>query len=1018
MSLIAILTEDEKLAYDYPPILTAEARTLCFAIPPELEPKISRLRTATNKVGFLLQYGYFKVCKRFFVINRFRQEDIEYVAKILGIATGEINLSQYKKKMPIVHQKAILKLLEYKAFDKSCLGWFEDELQRHIKRLVEPRKLFFSALDLLHDRKIALPSYHLLSELITKYYFEHEENLIKIIESKSTSEQRNKLSDLLDVNDKGCQGKLNQLKIINQSLKPKAIHASVEVFLQIDDLFNLALPLIKDLALTPESCNYYATWVKKAKLSQLKQFPERNRLFLHLAAFCQHQYYLRQDAFVDIFLKSVQSMKNSANVKINLFDRLSRKERRDAVRYVTKNNRNYREIIDDIANIVKSTVMTDSGKLKAITELLDQHQQQKNEAEQAKAEVFEQSLDRIANDNDYFDALEKLSIKLQNRVSCILKILTFNEDNSNKTLVSAINHYRKKDGKIELNAPMGFLKPEEKEAIINQNGKFRVSLYKILLFMHIADAIKSGELNLKYSYRYLSIDDYLINKATWKENREKLLGSAGLTHFADYDSIMQKFKQLLADKYELVNRRFADQLNPYVSFNKEGKFHVATPALDDKQMEHIARLLDNSGQVPILKILSEVNKATQFTKCLTHHNIKNARRYANDEFCMAGIIGLGCNIGVTKMGLISAGVNPNTLKNTVNWYFSKTALEEANKQIIALINKLSLPNVFIVDPNNPHSSSDGRKVNVAVESLLANFSFKYFGSGKGVSIYTFIDERQILFHSTVISASDREAAYVIDGLNKNDVIKSLIHSTDTHGFTELIFAATHFMDTTFAPRIKNIGEQSIYGFAAKSTYEKKGYKILPSRTIRQNLIANHWDDILRFMATIKLKHASASQLFKRLSSYARNNPLYKAIKEFGRIIKSLFILTYLDDMKLRQRIEKQLNRIELSNKFSNAVFYANNSEFRQASPDEQELAVACKVLIQNSIVLWNYLYLSQLLTNCEDEEERLEMISLIKEGSVMTWGHVNLHGEFDFRRHSANDSLFDMTKILSLKLVA
>lgn len=223
-----------------------------------------------------------------------------------------------------------------------------------------------------------------------------------------------------------------------------------------------------------------------------------------------------------------------------------------------------------------------------------------------------------------------------------------------------------------------------------------------------------------------------------------------------------------------------------------------------------------------------MNRATQFTRCFTHHNIKNAKRYCNDEVCMAGIIGLGCNIGVPKMGLISAGVNSNTLINSVNWYFSQKALEEANKQIILLINKLSLPNVFISDESNRHSSSDGRKVNVAVESLLANFSFKYFGKDKGVSIYTFIDERQVLFHSTVISASDREAAYVIDGLNNNDVIKIDIHSTDTHGYTELIFAATHFMGTTFAPRIKNIADQCIYAFSSKSIYEKKGYKILPS----------------------------------------------------------------------------------------------------------------------------------------------------------------------------------------------
>jgi hypothetical protein len=212
------------------------------------------------------------------------------------------------------------------------------------------------------------------------------------------------------------------------------------------------------------------------------------------------------------------------------------------------------------------------------------------------------------------------------------------------------------------------------------------------------------------------------------------------------------------------------------------------------------------------------------------------------------------------------------------------------------------------------------------------------------------------------------------------------------------------------------GPSSIYSFSNKKTYDKKGYKVLPDQRINKNLIIENWDNILRFMATIKLKHTPASQLFKRLSSYTHKNPLYKAIKEFGRVIKSLFILTYLDDMKLRQRIEKQLNRIELSNKFSKAVFYANNSEFTQADPEGQQLAVACKIMIQNSIVLWNYLYLSQILSNCRSDEERLEIIELIKEGSVITWRHVNLHGEFDFRPQAANDSFFNMDKILSLKL--
>jgi TnpA family transposase len=62
-----------------------------------------------------------------------------------------------------------------------------------------------------------------------------------------------------------------------------------------------------------------------------------------------------------------------------------------------------------------------------------------------------------------------------------------------------------------------------------------------------------------------------------------------------------------------------------------------------------------------------------------------------------------------------------------------------------------------------------------------------------VSVYSFIDERNLLWYSVVISAAERESAYVIDSLMYNDVIKSDIHSTDSHGYTESIFGATYLL---------------------------------------------------------------------------------------------------------------------------------------------------------------------------------------------------------------------------------
>ena len=146
----------------------------------------------------------------------------------------------------------------------------------------------------------------------------------------------------------------------------------------------------------------------------------------------------------------------------------------------------------------------------------------------------------------------------------------------------------------------------------------------------------------------------------------------------------------------------------------------------------------------------------------------------------------------------------------------------------------------------------------------------------------------------------------------------------------------------------------MYGFSSPKHYKDLGYKLTPKRKIREEIIKDNWDDILRFIVTIKERKSTATQLLKRLTSYSRNHKLYTALKELGNIMKTDFLLNYIDDVGLRQRIEKQLNKVEASNKFSKAVFFGNSSEFTVATVEEQNIANNSKRLIQNAIILWHY----------------------------------------------------------------
>jgi TnpA family transposase len=197
-----------------------------------------------------------------------------------------------------------------------------------------------------------------------------------------------------------------------------------------------------------------------------------------------------------------------------------------------------------------------------------------------------------------------------------------------------------------------------------------------------------------------------------------------------------------------------------------------------------------------------------------------------------------------------------------------------------------------------------------------------------------------------------------------------------------------------------------------------GYHILPDKSLDINHIADQWDQILRFIATIKLKETSASQLFKRLTSYSKQHPLYRALKQFGRIIKTLFLLKYIDDVELRQMIEKMLNKLESSNKLNKAVFHGNNQEFQFSTKEEQLIADGCRRLIENSIICWNYLYLSKLISEAETNDQKRNLINTIKNGSVVAWRHINLQGEYDFSEEKLKDSIeFSLPELLELEVL-
>jgi TnpA family transposase len=1020
---IKILNKVDRKIFESPPVFSIEEQKQFFDFPEWAGRLVDTFRTSTNKVGFVLQLGYFRSAGKFFESKKFRQQEIMFVVKMLELSLEEIELEKYIHTTYERHQSFILDHLGIRKFDDEAKALLENEAQSLCANQLKPRSLFMSLVDFLRSKKIEVPSYYTLSEIITDALKVMEKAVLDLVNKHISHTKKKLLDDLLSISEeylteskrdsKIKRYKITLLKKSSQSTRPSRIRENIEDLQCLKNLFIELEPIIKHLDLTPELIQYYAQIVIKSQIFQIAR-RDRKR-YLYLIAFVIHQYYKLNDLLVEALMQSVQTTLNTTSRAHKEEFYKARYSKQQAIKRLSQNLNNHLATLKEIESIINKKEVSDKEKVAVVKMLLAKDVDQ--EQIEGYIGLLKKESDQILKDNDYYDILESKSLKLQNRLTQIIKNLEFDIETSNKEIIEAINYFKEKDGILGSDSPLNFLKEEQRKIIFNESGKFRVSLYKVLLFVHISDSIKSGALNFVHSYKFRAFEEYLIPKHIWNVGKKELLKRAGLTGFESFDKIEPKLKRVLSKQFRLINENIKSGKNKYAKIDTKGNWTVSTPKKEAAVTDNITDLFPKDKVISVFEVLSTVNKHTKFLDCFEHHNIKYLRERPEPNIFFAGITGYGCNHGIRRIAKISRNINQNELEHTVNWHFTNENLLHANDKILELTDILQLPKLLKKTETKTHTSSDGQKYNIHVESLNANYSYKYFGKGKGVTVYVFLDETHKLFYSVVISSSESEAAYVIDGLMHNDVVQSSIHSTDTAGYSEIIFGVCHLLGISFAPRIRNFKDQQLYNFNKRSVLKNLGYQILPKERINAKIIRDNWDDILRFIATIKLRETPASQLFQRLSSYSRQHPLYKAMKEFGKIIKTLFLLKYIDNVELRQAIQGQLSKQENSNQFGKAVFHGNNQEFQQSTKEEQLIAEGCKRLIENAIICWNYLYLSKMFNDMKSEEKKQNFIQAFKYGSVVSWHHINMQGEYDFSDDCLKDSIkFELKELLDLKI--
>lgn len=513
--------------------------------------------------------------------------------------------------------------------------------------------------------------------------------------------------------------RLTTLKRSLELMRPAAIRANVQDYAVLQALFAQVHPVVQALDLSEEVVRYYARYVERAQVFQVRQ--QADKKYLMVLCFVVYQYYQVGDLLTETLLQAVQTHRNAAQRETQ--ERVYRQQQDTAAQL--------RELLDGVVShgaalaqledVAFSFARTNEEKVAALLAWL----QAPDVAAFAQLRQTAQQLRKGGGGSStgpYYQVVEERSRALQRRMGEILRRVAY-EGPADSSLAQALAHYRARDGQPGPHPPTGFLKPAERAALAEAASP--VSLYKALLAGHVADHLKAGKLNLAHSLRYRPFDTYLLDATTWVTQREHLLQQANLTELRDPGPFLDGLQTKLAAAFARTFDSLAAGTNPGVKTRADGRPRFLTPAQSvDEEAPPPRPLFPGPGQISLHEALHTVNQACRFTECLEHWSPRNRPPRPAERVFFAGIMAYGCNLGLTRMAHATKHVAQSALENTVNWYFSLENLRRANDAVVALTGKLPVSRLFQREPGQPHTSSDGQKYYVAVDSIHATYSYK------------------------------------------------------------------------------------------------------------------------------------------------------------------------------------------------------------------------------------------------------------------------------------------------------
>lgn len=463
--------------------------------------------------------------------------------------------------------------------------------------------------------------------------------------------------------------------------------------------------------------------------------------------------------------------------------------------------------------------------------------------------------------------------------------------------------------------------------------------YELAVFNKFCKQLRCKNIYVDGSLTYRNPDKDL--PPDWNNNKGKYYKNLGLP--LDADDMINNVKDLLSKEMEMLNEQMpSNEKVKIITKEKSGWIKISPSLAQEKpqNLELLHREIERRWpSLSLLDVLKEIDVLVGFTSEIK----KDVSRQVIDdkEFrrrLLLILYGLGTNMGLKAISKGNKGVSYDDLMYIKRRYVNKIGIKEAIKKVINYL--LSIRDPEIWGEATTGCACDSTMVRVMDQNLFARRHPRY--REHGIMIYWHVDKQSLCIYSQLKTCLSSEVSSMMEGLLRHDTEMELNKAyIDTHGASTIGFGFSHLLSFSLLPRLKNIYKQKLYYVNAGDEKNYQNLSLILKDEINWDLIRAQYDEFVKYAVSLKLGITDAEVILKRFSKDNYDHPVYRAICELGKAVKTIFLCRYLASEDLRIEINEMQNVVERVNGFMDFMFFGKLGKIFSNQSDEQELIISC-----------------------------------------------------------------------------